>query len=67
MASAARDEITAAGGRCTVVIGDIRDCDVVAEVTKTALTIDDSRIDILVNNVGDFRPAARDFLHSTEE
>ena len=40
---------------------------VVAAVTKTALAVDDSRVDILVNNVGDFRPAARDFLHSTEE
>ena len=66
-ASASHDDITAAGGRCTVVVGDIRDRDVVAEVTKTALAVEDSRIDILVNNVGDFRPAARDFLHSTED
>jgi NAD(P)-dependent dehydrogenase (short-subunit alcohol dehydrogenase family) len=51
-AAAARDEIVASGGRCTTVV---------------ALAVDDSRIDILVNNVGDFRPAARDFLHSTEE
>ena len=66
-ASATHDEIIAAGGRCTIVAGDIRDRDVVAAVTETALAVDDSRIDILVNNVGDFRPAARDFLHSTEE
>ena len=66
-ASASHDDITAAGGRCTVVVGDIRDRDVVAEVTETALAVEDSRIDILVNNVGDFRPAARDFLHSTED
>ncbi len=36
-ASATRDEISAAGGRCTVVIGDVRDRDVVAEVAGTAL------------------------------
>jgi 2-hydroxycyclohexanecarboxyl-CoA dehydrogenase len=66
-AAAARDETVAAGGRCTIVVGDIRDRYVVAKVTETALAIDASRIDVLVNNVGDFRPAARDFLHSTEE
>jgi NAD(P)-dependent dehydrogenase (short-subunit alcohol dehydrogenase family) len=66
-ALATRDEIIAVGGRCTIVVGDIRDRDVVAAVTETALAVDDSRIDILVNNVGDFRPAVRDFLHSTEE
>ena len=66
-ASATHDQIIAAGGRATVVVGDIRDRDVVAAVTETALAVDDSRVDILVNNVGDFRPAARDFLHSTEE
>src|SRR4051812_1541377 len=66
-ASATRAEIAAAGGQCTTVVGDIRDRDVVAKLTETALVVDDSRIDILVNNVGDFRPAARDFLHSTEE
>src|SRR6476469_9271308 len=51
----------------TIVVGDIRDRDVVTAVTETALAVEDSRIDILVNNVGDFRPAARDFLHSTED
>jgi hypothetical protein len=56
-----RDDITVAGGRCTVVVGDIRDRDVVAEVTKTALAVEDSRIDILVNNVGDFRPRGQRF------
>jgi hypothetical protein len=39
------------------VAGDIRDRDVVTAVTETALAVEDSRIDILVNNVGDFRPA----------
>jgi 2-hydroxycyclohexanecarboxyl-CoA dehydrogenase len=66
-ANLACDEITGEGGICSVVVGDIRDRDVVAAVAETALAIDDSRVDILVNNVGDFRPAARTFLHSTEE
>jgi NAD(P)-dependent dehydrogenase (short-subunit alcohol dehydrogenase family) len=66
-AAATGDEITTSGGRCTPVVGDIRDPDVIKGVTETALGVDDSRVDILVNNVGDFRPAARDFLHSTEE
>ena len=66
-AATTRDEIVATGGQCTTVVGDIRSRDVVEELTETALAVDDSRIDILVNNVGDFRPAARDFLHSTEE
>jgi 2-hydroxycyclohexanecarboxyl-CoA dehydrogenase len=66
-ADATRDEIVSAGGRCTVVVGDVRDRETVPAVTETALGLADSRIDILVNNVGDFRPAAKTFLHSTEE
>ncbi len=66
-AAATHDEIVADGGSCTTVVGDIRHRDVVAAITETALAVADSRIDILVNNVGDFRPAARDFLHSTQE
>jgi len=66
-ASVTHNEIVAAGGRATIVAGDIRDRDVVTAVTETALAVEDSRIDILVNNVGDFRPAARDFMHSTED
>jgi 2-hydroxycyclohexanecarboxyl-CoA dehydrogenase len=66
-ANATRDEIISASGRCTVVVGDIRGQETVAAVTETALALADSRIDILVNNVGDFRPAAKTFLHSTEE
>ncbi|HET6734468.1 SDR family NAD(P)-dependent oxidoreductase [Mycobacterium sp.] len=66
-AALTRGSIVGAGGACTVVVGDIRDRNVVADVTETALAVDDSRVDILVNNVGDFRPAAKTFLHSTEE
>jgi 2-hydroxycyclohexanecarboxyl-CoA dehydrogenase len=45
------------------VVGDIRAPDVVAEVVAAA----GGQCDVLVNNVGDYRPASRDFLHSTEE
>ena len=66
-AESTRDAIVEAGGLCTIVVGDIRDRHVVAQVTESALSVANSRVDILVNNVGDFRPAARTFLHSTEE
>ncbi|WP_285507189.1 SDR family NAD(P)-dependent oxidoreductase [Actinokineospora sp. NBRC 105648] len=66
-AEMARAEIDAAGGRCVLVIGDIRDRAVVDRVRDTALSQKDGLVDALVNNVGDFRPAARTFLHSTEE
>ncbi|MBE1548758.1 NAD(P)-dependent dehydrogenase (short-subunit alcohol dehydrogenase family) [Mycobacterium sp. OAS707] len=36
-AAATREEITTAGGRCTPVVGDIRDPDVINDVTETAL------------------------------
>ena len=49
------------------MIGDIRQHEVVSLVVQTALEVADSHVDILVNNVGDFRPAARTFVHSTED
>jgi NAD(P)-dependent dehydrogenase (short-subunit alcohol dehydrogenase family) len=66
-ADAARRDIAATGGQCTVVVGDIREPEVVSLLAHTALGVAESRVDILVNNVGDFRPAARTFLHSTED
>ncbi|WP_406634514.1 SDR family NAD(P)-dependent oxidoreductase [Amycolatopsis sp. WGS_07] len=59
--------IKAAGGVCETVIGDIVADEVADSVTAAALRLGDGRIDVLVNNVGDFRPASRDFLHSTPE
>ncbi len=59
-------QIRSEGGQCHPVIGDIRKPETVAAVTAEALRIGQGRIDILVNNVGDFRPASRTFLHSTE-
>ncbi|HTW15338.1 MAG TPA: SDR family NAD(P)-dependent oxidoreductase [Nocardioides sp.] len=65
-AAATRDAIVAEGGECVVVVGDIVEHDVVAQVVETALGIT-GRIDVLVNNVGDFRPASKDFLRSRPE
>nr|WP_202800746.1 SDR family oxidoreductase [Streptomyces xiaopingdaonensis] len=66
-ASAASREITDAGGRCVTVLGDITQDAVVAEVAEVALSVGEGHVDVLVNNVGDFRPASRTFLHSTPE
>ena len=54
-----RDRIVAAGGRCDVVVGDIRDVAVVDRVCAAPA-------DVLVNNVGDYRPYGR-FLKTTED
>jgi NAD(P)-dependent dehydrogenase (short-subunit alcohol dehydrogenase family) len=62
-AEATRAQIESAGGGCTLVPGDISDTDVVAATIAAA----GGQIDVLVNNVGDFRPASRDFAHSTPE
>jgi 2-hydroxycyclohexanecarboxyl-CoA dehydrogenase len=59
-------DITAAGGAAVAVSGDIRDRRTVDRLTQEALAVSDGRIDVLVNNVGDFRPAGR-FLRSTED
>ena len=66
-AEATRADMVAAGGRCEVVLGDVTDEAVVAEVARRALEIGEGRVDVLVNDVGDFRPASKSFLHSTPE
>lgn len=65
-ADLARAEITAAGGTVEVLVGDIRQRAVVDDLRERALGLGSGRIDVVVNNVGDFRPPSRDFLHSTE-
>ncbi|MFT4082547.1 MAG: SDR family NAD(P)-dependent oxidoreductase [Nocardioides sp.] len=56
-------EIRAAGGRCEVVVGDVTNPAVVA--TIRAVAEEAGPVEVLVNNVGDFRPAKRDFVHSS--
>lgn len=62
-----RAQIEASGGRCVTVIGDIVEDDTVKRVTETALEVGGGRVDVLVNNVGDFRPASLTFQDSTPE
>lgn len=58
-------EIRDAGGTCTVIVGDITDSNVVEELASTAEAIRGRGIDVLINNVGDFRPASPVFVKST--
>ncbi len=62
------EEITASAGTAIAAPGDIRSLDTIASVTAAAAAIggDGDRIDILVNNVGDYRPAGR-FLTTSDE
>lgn len=57
--------IVADGGNVEVVVGDVSHDDTVAAVA--AVVERRGRIDVLVNNVGDFRPASKTFLHSKPE
>jgi 2-hydroxycyclohexanecarboxyl-CoA dehydrogenase len=55
------------GGQGTLVIGPAHEL-AVAEAIRTLIFGEHGgRIDLLVNNVGDFRPAARTFVRSTAE
>lgn len=60
------DACTSAGGTVIPVPGDIRDPATVARVVDAAKQAAEGRIDVLVNNVGDYHPHAR-FLDSTED
>jgi len=64
-AEATASEIKASGGTVEVVVGDASADETVAEVT--AAVERSGRVDVLVNNVGDFRPASKTFLHSSPE
>jgi 2-hydroxycyclohexanecarboxyl-CoA dehydrogenase len=56
LADTARADIETAGGAVTVVVGDIRERATVELLRDTAVGVDGGRVDVLVNNVGDFRP-----------
>jgi 2-hydroxycyclohexanecarboxyl-CoA dehydrogenase len=57
--SAIGDEVAAAGGTSLAVVGDIRRRETVTALTQTARAVRGGRIDVLVNNVGDYRPNGR--------
>jgi NAD(P)-dependent dehydrogenase (short-subunit alcohol dehydrogenase family) len=56
---AALSAIEAAGGTALGVPGDIRRPATVTDLTDAARSMADGRIDVLVNNVGDYRPNGR--------
>ncbi|MDF1478498.1 SDR family oxidoreductase [Leifsonia sp. H3M29-4] len=66
-AAVAAAEIEASGGACSVVIGDITEPAVVDELVAAIDRDANGIVDVLVNNVGDFRPASPIFLRSTPE
>src|SRR5262249_55477279 len=53
-------------GRIVPVLGDIRDRATVAALQAAALGVANGRVDVLVNNVGDYRPSKR-FVETTED
>lgn len=63
-AEQAAEDIRAAGGRCTCIIGDVTEQDTVSRLGKAIDGAADGRVDVLVNNVGDFRPAKSVFQRS---
>jgi NAD(P)-dependent dehydrogenase (short-subunit alcohol dehydrogenase family) len=52
-------DVEAAGGSAVAVPGDIRHQATVDTLTEAALAVAEGRIDVLVNNVGDYRPNGR--------
>jgi NAD(P)-dependent dehydrogenase (short-subunit alcohol dehydrogenase family) len=66
LAETAREDIEKDGGRAITVVGDIREPETVARLRDAALAADGGRVDVLVNNVGDYRPSTT-FARSTEE
>jgi len=60
-------QIEAAGGSAVGVAGDIRREDTVTALVDAAGSVADGRIDVLVNNVGDYRPNGRFLKTGPEE
>lgn len=61
-----RSEIVEAGGKCTIIVGDITEDGVVDRLTETVSSTS-GHADVLINNVGDFRPAKSFFAKSPPE
>lgn len=66
LATVAVEEVAAAGGTAVAVVGDIREAATVERVLDTALETGGGRIDVLVNNVGDYRPNGK-FIATDEQ
>lgn len=66
LAGAAAVDIERAGGRAIVVAGDIRERQTVERLRDVAVGTGAGRVDVLVNNVGDYRPNGL-FVRTDEE
>ena len=64
-AASSVSEIERDGGRARALVCDIREADGVAQMKDAAFTYGEGRVDVLVNNVGDYAPAGL-FAESTE-
>ena len=62
-ATATAEQVRSAGGTVTTLAGDVTDQETVDRIAEVVAGL--GRVDVLVNNVGDFRPASKTFLHST--
>ena len=56
LAAATVADIQAAGAEVHTLIGDIREKAIVKQLHDETMSFGDSKIDILINNVGDYRP-----------
>ncbi|HSS11125.1 MAG TPA: SDR family NAD(P)-dependent oxidoreductase, partial [Acidimicrobiales bacterium] len=56
----------ASGGTAVPLPGDIRDQATVDKLSRVAFSVDNGRVDVLVNNVGDYRPSGR-FLKTSAD
>jgi NAD(P)-dependent dehydrogenase (short-subunit alcohol dehydrogenase family) len=65
-AAAKQSEIEAAGNTARAHVVDVRDDEQVASFAEAVTTAHDGRVDVLINNVGDFHPLVR-FAKSTPE
>ncbi|NHF62155.1 SDR family NAD(P)-dependent oxidoreductase [Microcella pacifica] len=59
-----REHLVAQGSRCELVVGDITDDATLAQLGAVIHNVSNGRVDVLVNNVGDFRPARAVFHKS---
>ena len=60
-------DIEETGATVLPVVGDIRAQATIDELARVASSVDKGRVDILVNNVGDYRPSGRFLATSSKE
>ena len=65
--AATQRDIEHGGGSVVTVPGDITDAETVSRLRDAALAAGDGRVDVLVNNVGDYRPGHGMFMRTDED